>query len=265
MAGPNAINGRQCRFLFLMRRFALPHALALRWKAVQKRRDSTVRSDRPRRIWLFAVITVLVTTSLFGQTVRTSEKPEGIADPIKPLSVCEVLERRAELMGRFETLRGEYSTAPVERIISVRGEVKFGGHGPYLIAAPSCTFKLTTTSTTWPSGLTTLGATWPNIIWLEYPINTSPFESSHAPFEVDWISVRRAEREELRRGYHSASHQLFETFTGLLVSYDTLEFRAPASPLIMKRGGFGPAGLDAPAKLLIKSIVDAVVIRKPRK
>ncbi len=54
----------------------------------------------------------------------------------KPLSVCEVLERRAELMGRFETLRGDYKTAPVERIISVRGEVKYGGHGPYLIAAP---------------------------------------------------------------------------------------------------------------------------------
>src|SRR5262245_17910988 len=79
-----------------------------------------------------------------------------------PLSVCEVLERQAELMGRFETLRGEYKTAPVERIISVRGEVKFGGHGPYLIAAPTCTFKLTTTSTTWPNGLTTPGATWPN-------------------------------------------------------------------------------------------------------
>jgi hypothetical protein len=249
-------------FFALNATFCFAPRIGVTLEAVQEQRDSTVRSDRPRRILLF--ITVFV-TSLFGQTVRTSEKPEGIADPTKPLSVCEVLERRAELMGRFETLRGEYSTAPVERIISVRGEVKFGGHGPYLIAAPSCTFKLTTTSTTWPSGLTTLGATWPNIIWLEYPINTSPFESSHAPFEVDWISVRRAEREELRRGYHSASHQLFETFTGLLVSYDTLEFRAPASPLIMKRGGFGPAGLDAPAKLLIKSIVDAVVIRKPRK
>ena len=30
----------------------------------------------------------------------------------KPLSVCEVLERRAELMGRYETLEGKYKTAP---------------------------------------------------------------------------------------------------------------------------------------------------------
>ncbi len=246
-----------------MRRFALPHALALRWKAVQKRRDSTVRS-RPHRILLFAFITVLV-TSLFGQTVRTSEKPDGIADPIKPLSVCEVLERRAELMGRFESLRGEYRTAPLERIISVRGEVKFGGHGPYLIATPSCTFKLTTTSTTWPSALTTPGVTWPNVIWLEYPNNKSGHESTRAPFEVDWISVRQTEGQVRRQRYDSASDQLFETFTGLLVSYDTLEVRDPASALIVKRPGFGPAGLDAPAELLIKSIADAVVIRKPRK
>ncbi len=140
-----------------------------------------------------------------------------------------------------------------------------GGHGPYLIAAPSCTFKLTTTSTTWPNGLTTPGASWPNVIWLEYPINTSRFEGSHAPFEADWISVRRAEAQERRQRYNSVSDQLFETFTGLLVSYDELELRAsPAAPML-KRPGFGPVGLDAPAKLLIKSITDAVVIRKPRK
>jgi hypothetical protein len=185
--------------------------------------------------------------------------------PQKPLSVCEVLEQRTELMGRYETIRGEYKTAPVERTISVRGQVKFSGHGPYLIAASSCTFKLTTTSTTWPNGLTTPGATWPNVIWLEYPINTSRFESSHAPFEVDWNSVRRAKAQERRERCCSASDQLFETFTGLLVSYDELELRAsPAGPVV-KRLGFGPAGLDAPAKLLIKSIADVEVIRKPRK
>jgi hypothetical protein len=168
-------------------------------------------------------------------------------------------------MGRFENLRGEYKTAPVERIISVRGEVKQGGHGPYLIAAPSCTFKLTTTSTTWPNGLITPGATWPNVIWLQYANNKSGDESARAPFELDWISVRRAAGEERRQRYNPASDQLFETFTGLLVSYDALESRASASALIVKRPGFGPAGLDAPAKLLIKSIADVEVIRKPQK
>ena len=87
-----------------------------------------MRLYRPRPIWWLAFFALLV-TSLFGQTLRTSDKPEVTADPIKPLSVCEVLERRSELMGRFETLRGEYKTAPVERIISVRGEVKFGPTG----------------------------------------------------------------------------------------------------------------------------------------
>jgi hypothetical protein len=187
------------------------------------------------------------------------------ATPVKPLSVCEVLERRPELMGRFETLRGEYRTAPVERIICVRGEVKADGHGPYLVAEPSCTFKLTTSSTTWPNGLTTPGATWPNVIWLEYPDNKSRFEGSHAPFEVDWISVRQAEAQERRQRHKSDTDQLFETFTGLLVSYDELELRASPAGLIQKRLGFGPVGLDAPAKLLIKSIADVVVIHKPRK
>jgi hypothetical protein len=214
---------------------------------------------------LLAVSPFLI-TSLFGQTVATSDKPEGVADPMKPLSVCEVLQQRVELMGRYETLRGEYKNAPVERIISVRGEVKPGGHGSYLIAEPSCTFKLTTTSTTWPNGLTTPGATWPNVIWLEYPSNRSRFESSHAPFELDWISVRRAEAQARRQGYKSESDQPFETFTGLLVSYDELELprAAPAAP-ILKRPGFGPVGLDAPAKLLIKAEADVVVVRKPRK
>jgi hypothetical protein len=156
-------------------------------------------------------------------------------------------------MGRVETLQGEYKTENMGRTVSVRGEVKAGGHCVYLIAAPTCTFKLTT-------GF----ASWPNVIYLEYPINTSRFESLHAPFEVDWISVRRAERQALRQGYKSAPDQLFETFTGLLVSYDTLEAgTSPIGPI--KRPGFGPAGLYAPAKLLIKSVADVVVIRKPKK
>jgi hypothetical protein len=181
---------------------------------------------------------------------------------MKPLSVCEVLQRRVELTGRFETLSGEYKTAPVERIISVRGEVKAGGHGAYLVAEPSCTFKLRAPITTWPNGLTTRW-TWPNFIWLEYANNKSGVESTRAPFEVDWVSVRRTERQALRQGFDPASDQLFETFTGLLVSFDQLGL-PPASPgaPIFKRRGFGP---DAPAKLLIKSKADVVVIRKPQK
>jgi len=180
----------------------------------------------------------------------------------RPLSVCEVLQRRVELTGRFETLRGGYKTAPVERIISVRGEVKAGGHGEYLIAEPSCTFKVTTPGMTWPNGLTTRW-TYPNVIYLEYANNKSGHESTRAPFEVDWVSVRQTERQALRQRYDPASDQLLETFTGLLVSYDELELpRASPGAPILKRPGFGPIGLDAPAKLLIKSEADVVVIRK---
>ena len=183
----------------------------------------------------------------------------------KPLSVCEVLQQRVELTGRFETLRGEYKNAPVERIISVRGEVKSGGHGAYLVAEPSCTFKLTTPGTIGPNGLT-IHWTWPNVIYLEYANNKSDYESTRAPFEVDWGSVRRTERQAQRQGYNHESDQLFETFTGLLVSFDRLDL-PPASPAapILKRQGFGPCCLDAPAKLLIKSEADVAVIRKRKK
>jgi hypothetical protein len=177
----------------------------------------------------------------------------------KPLSVCEVLQRRVELTSRFETLHGEYINAPMDRIISVRGEVK---PGPYLIAEPSCTFQLREPMMTWPNGLTTRW-TWPNFIWLEYANNKSADESTRSPFEVDWVSVRQTERQVRRQAYDPASDQLFETFTGLLVSFDRLDVppTSRGAP-ILKRPGFG---VDAPAKLLIKSIADVLVIKKPRK
>jgi hypothetical protein len=203
-----------------------------------------------------AVLGVLMSLGLcYGQESEPRQKP---------VSVCEVLQQRVELTGRFVSLHGEYKAAPVERIISVRGEVKAGGHGAYLIAEPPCTFKLRAPVTTWPNGLTTRW-TWPNVIWLQYANNKSGDESTRAPFEVDWTSVKRAERQALRQGYDPTSDQLFETFSGLLVSFDQLGL-PPASQgaPILKRPGFGPAGLDAPAKLLIKSVSDVEVVRNPK-
>lgn len=215
----------------------------------------SLRLERLCGVLLLAFIS-LSTASLFAQSLQTG------GDRMEPLSVCEVLERRTELMGRYETLQGEYKNAAVQRIISVRGEVKPGGHGPYLIAEPSCAFELRTSPTTWPNGLITRGAAWPNIIWLEYPSNKPGHDYSHAPFEVDWNSVRQTDRQVLRQRYNSASDRLLMTYTGLLVSFDTLELRASSTGLIAKRLGFGPVGLDAPAKLLIRSVADGVVIRE---
>jgi hypothetical protein len=115
-----------------------------------------------------------------------------------------------------------------------------------------------------PSGVTLPAPTWPNFIYLEFANNK--LEPTRAPFEVDWASIWRTERQARRQAYNPASDQIFETFTGLLVSFDELEFpRASPTALIFRRPGFGPDGLDAPAKLLIKGEADVVVIRKPRK
>jgi hypothetical protein len=104
----------------------------------------------------------------------------------EPLSVCEVMEQRTQLRGK---------------IVTVRGQVKGGPHGAWLTADPTCKFELRTQSVAWPnSNFKTPGVIWPNIIYLLYPINNAPDESLHAPFEVDWASVRRAQRQEKRQG-----------------------------------------------------------------
>ena len=78
--------------------------------------------------------------------------------------------------------------------MTVRGEVKAGGHRPYLIAPPSCECRLITR-----------GVAWPNVIYLAYPDNKSVIESDHADFQVDWRCVARGEEEEKRQGFDLAS------------------------------------------------------------
>jgi hypothetical protein len=115
---------------------------------------------------------------------------------------------------------------------------------------------------TWPNGVT-MHWTFPNVIDLEYASNKYNDESTRAPFEVDWASTRETERQARRQRFNPKSDRLFETFTGLLVTLDQLEMppSSPGAP-IFKRPGLGPPGRDAPARLLIKSEADVVVIRK---
>jgi hypothetical protein len=62
---------------------------------------NTLRSNRLRRILLLAFSPVLV-TSLFGQVVRTSDKPEGVADPMS--CVLELtMPRLYRLVGTADT------------------------------------------------------------------------------------------------------------------------------------------------------------------
>ncbi len=160
----------------------------------------------------------------------------------KPLSVCELLGRLVELRGK---------------IVTVRGEVKAGGHGPYLVAAPSCKVKLTRN-----------GVPWPNVVNLAAPNNRSRDPYDHAPFELDSASVKRSEDEERRQAYDPAFAQRFETFTGLLIAFDNIEDRVslPKSAIPLgRRPGFGPIGLDAPAQLLIKNVTNVVIVHEPRK
>jgi hypothetical protein len=160
----------------------------------------------------------------------------------KALSVCDLMRQRTALMGQ---------------IVTVRGEVKAGGHGAYLIASSTCDFKLITR-----------GVTWPNVVELAYPDNRARFEIFHAPFETDWKSIRQSEGQSRRQGFNPETDQKYETFTGLVVSYQNLEDRVSAPNRGSPNGirlGFGPVGLDAPIQLLIKNEGDVVVVHGPRK
>lgn len=157
------------------------------------------------------------------------------ADGSAPLSVCELLIHRSDLNGQMVTVRGVVGT---------------GGHGMWLRATQTCTFKLVTR-----------GVIWPNAVALAYPDNRSKIPTDHANFAVDWKSIRRAESEALRAGYKPASNYEVATFFGLFLTYGDLEKRVTPGVPDAPRLGFGPDLMGAPAQLLIKSIKDVSIVQ----
>src|ERR1035438_2189475 len=155
------------------------------------------------------------------------------ADRLPVMSVCDVIARRTEFSGQ---------------VIAVRGEVEAGGHGVWLRASRECAYRLITR-----------GVVWPNIIHLTYPDNQSSDPADHAPFEVDWTALRRADQVALQAGYQAGVDGEVVTYIGLLVTYLDLEKRVTPNLPGALRLGFGPPG--APAQLLVKSAKDVVVVR----
>ena len=160
-------------------------------------------------------------------------------ETVPPLSVCQVIAKRTN-----------YN----RRMVQIRGEVRSGGHGPYLVPSSVCSDRLVIR-----------GVEWPNVIYLAYPTNASPDESDHAPFRIDWRTIRKTEEAVSRAKFNPDNDLLTETYAGLFVTYLDLENRvSPGFPDAL-RLGFGPVGLGAPAQLLIETVTDAVVVRRPVK
>jgi hypothetical protein len=157
------------------------------------------------------------------------------AEDAAPLSVCKLIARRYEFNGR---------------IVEVRGKIVEGGHGIYLASAQECAHELVTR-----------GVTWPNIINLEYPNNHSPDADSHAPFEADLKAFRVADANAERMGYRHGIDTEIATYVGLFMTYPDLDRRVSPRVPDALRLGFGPAGLGAPAQVLIRTIKDVVVIK----
>jgi hypothetical protein len=159
-------------------------------------------------------------------------------DRARPLSVCELIEHRMT-----------YD----RRVVTVRGEVKWGPHGDWLASSSVCQYKLTTK-----------GVEWPAVIALAYPNNHSSDPDDHASFSVDWGAIAK-DKEELRRaGFNPDSDRLYRTYVGLFITYPDLENRVNPGIRDFERLGFGPLPLGAPAELLIKGVVDPVVVHPPR-
>jgi hypothetical protein len=157
------------------------------------------------------------------------------ADRLSPVSVCDLVAKRTEYNGR---------------IISVRGQVMPGGHGPYLAAWATCSYQLVTR-----------GVAWPNIISLVYPSNDSRDVTAHAPFALDRKATRAADDYLLKSGFRAEVDVEVATYVGLFVTYSDLDNRVnPGLPGAL-RLGFGPAGLGAPGQLVIKTVKDVSVTR----
>jgi hypothetical protein len=107
-------------------------------------------------------------------------------------------------------------------------------------SAPDCDYRLITN-----------GVTWPNIIFLEYPDNRSTLQADHATLPVDWKAIRAVEKEVERAGFNRESDYLIATCVGLFVTFADLDNRVSPGVEGARRLGFGPAGLGAPAQLLL--------------
>ncbi len=154
---------------------------------------------------------------------------------LRTISVCELLSRRIDYNGKM---------------IKVRGEVKGGGHGVWLVADTNCDFRVVTDSVVWP-----------NYIYLTYPSPKKEHGEMYAEFVVDADSVAAAERTIQRAGFQEGKDRIFQTFIGRFVTYGDLRLRSNAGTPGSRRVGFGPVGLDAPAQILIKEILETKLVR----
>jgi hypothetical protein len=151
-----------------------------------------------------------------------------------PTSVREAVAHRIDLDGK---------------VVEVRGLLAGGPHGGWLQPSGDCDYALVTRSVAWP-----------NIIFLNYPNNSSPDPTDHAPFAVDWKAVRAAEDRVRLAGFDPRTDREVATYIGLFVTYRDLDSRVTPGVPGALRLGFGPL-LGAPAKLLVKSVKDVVVVR----
>lgn len=157
------------------------------------------------------------------------------AEPELPVTVCDALTSRLQYSGH---------------IIAIRGQVKPGGHGAYMAPASGCSHELTTR-----------GVVWPNIINLAFANNRSPIEADHASFSPDFRAIRAADKYLATSGFRPGVDIEIATYVGLFVTYPDLEKRVTPGVAGALRLGFGPAGMGAPAQLLIKTIEDVAMIR----
>jgi len=149
-------------------------------------------------------------------------------------SVCAAIAKRVEYNGR---------------VIEVRGNVVAGGHGIYLQSSGKCADELVTR-----------GIVWPNVINLVVPNNHSPNIDDHAPFELDRRSIDAADKHALKVGYRAGVDVEVATYIGLFLTHLDLEGRVSPGIADALRLGFGPAGLGAPAQLVIRSIRDVSIV-----
>jgi hypothetical protein len=169
-------------------------------------------------------IGVGVMVTVAGGLLHGAQRAQEI-DPVKVYSVCHVLKNLKELNGKM---------------VGVRGALVSGGHGSFL--SGEC-----------PSHVTMKGFTWPDVIWLTFP------QSSEGRSAVDMTAHERVQKTikglRVREG-----DQVIVTYVGVLEAKDLAESVGVSSTGQVVGFGFGPDN-DAPAQLLIRTVMDPSVLR----
>lgn len=124
----------------------------------------------------------------------------------RSLTVCELLTQRND---------------HADHMVTVRGEIKEGPHGSYLVANPECKFQLIVK-----------GVPWHNLIFLMPPLKHPGDLKLHANFEMDLRAELDVVSKVTKQHFNPDTDTLFETVNGLFRTFSDSDLDKRVNPVL---------------------------------